>query len=155
VGDSEAVQKLIDGLARLDGTAGGRIAAQAIRQYGTTMRVDQMDEDAVAYFDPAKNEIVLNESLRDSSPNVLAAHLAHEGTHVQWMLQWHRPPSIDQEYHAFMAEAEVWNELKGNETDEWCDAVSWMISLGEADAKTIIRRQRAYKNLPEHAWMRR
>lgn len=45
-----------------------------------------MDEDSAAYFDPAKKEIVLNENLRNSSTNVLAAHLAHEGTHVQWML---------------------------------------------------------------------
>jgi hypothetical protein len=151
VDDSEVIHKLLDGLARLDGTASGRIAAQAIRQYGTTMRFGHMDEDSAAYFDPAKNEIVLNENLRNSSTNVLAAHLAHEGTHVQWMLQWDRPPSIDQEYHFFKAKAEVWNELKGSETDEWCDAVSWMISLGEADAKTIIRRQAAYKSLPEYA----
>jgi hypothetical protein len=151
VDDSEVIQKLLDGLAGLDGTASGRIATKAIRQHGTTIRFSQMAEDIAAYFDPTRNEIVLNESLRDSSPSILAAHLAHEGTHVQWMLQWNRSPSIDQEYHAFRAEAEVWNELRGNETDEWCDAVSWMISLGEADAKTIIRRQPHYKNLPEYA----
>jgi len=108
-----------------------------------------------AYFDPGRNEIVISEGLREASLNVLVQHLAHEGTHTQWMLQWNRSNSIDQEYHAFKAEAAVWNELKGNETDEWCDKVSWMISLGEVDAKTIIRRQPAYKNLPEYAWMRR
>jgi hypothetical protein len=150
VGDSEAVQKLQDGFARLDGAASGRAIAQIIRQYGTTMRFGQVDEDTAAYFDSVRNEIVLSESLRGSSPKVVAAYLAHEGTHVQWMLQWNRPDSIDQEYHAFKAQAEVWNELKGNETDEWCDGVSWMISRGEADAKTIIRRQPAYKDLPEY-----
>jgi len=151
VGDSGAVQKLQDGLARLDGAASGGAIAQIIRQYGTTMRFGQVDEDTAAYFDSVRNEIVLSESLKGSSPNVVAAYLAHEGTHVQWMLQWNRPDSIDQEYHAFKAQAEVWNELKGNEIDEGCDGVSWMISRGEADAKTIIRRQPAYKNLPEYA----
>jgi len=68
-----------------------------------------------------------------------------EGIHVQWG----RADSIDQEYHAFRAQAEVWNELKGNEVDEQCDWVSGMIAQGEAGAKAIIRF--LYPDLPEIA----
>jgi hypothetical protein len=146
VGDNEAVQKLSDGLATLQSSENGHAIARTICERATTMRFGQMDK-GVAYFDRTKNEIVINERLRDRSPNVLAAHLAHEGTHVQW----NRANSIDQEYHAFKAEAEVWNELKGSEMDEQCDHVSEIISLGEAEAKKMIRRAPPYRSLPEYA----
>ena len=146
VGDSEAVQKLSDGLATLQSSESGHAIARTVCERGTTMRFGQMDKDTAAYFDRTKNEIVIHERLRDRSPNVLAAHLAHEGTHVQW----NRANSIDQEYHAFKAEAEVWNELKESETDEQCDHVSEMISLGEAEAKKMIRRAPPYRSLPEY-----
>jgi len=151
VAQAGEIQRLQDGLAALEGARAGRSIATAIRERGIRVRFGQMDKDTVAYFDPTKNEIVLNERLQDSSSNVLAAHLAHEGTHVQWMLQWNRPLSIDQEYHAFKAEAEVWDELKGSETDDLCDQVSKMISLGEAEAKKVIRRALPYRSLPEYA----
>jgi hypothetical protein len=139
------IQKLQDGLAVLEGTRAGYSIAAAIRERGTAVRLGQAGEDVIAYFDPVSNEIVVNEELRDISFNVLVQHLAHEGTHVQWS----RPNSIDQEYHAFKAEAEVWNQLKGDETDEQCDRVSLMISLGEMRAKWVI--SDLYPNLPDYA----
>jgi hypothetical protein len=69
--------------------------------------------------------------------------MAHEGTHVQW----DAPNSIDQEYHAFKAEAAVWNKVKGDQTDTQCDAVSEMMARGEAEAEEEIRQM--YPKLPE------
>jgi len=146
VGNSEAIQKLSDGLVTLQSSESGHAIARTVCERATTMRFGQMDK-GVAYFDRTRNEIVINERLRDRLPNVLAQHLAHEGTHAQW----NRPNSIDQEYHAFKAEAEVWNELKGSETDEQCDPVSDMISLEEAEAKKVIRLIPHYRSLPEYA----
>ena len=103
-----------------------------------------MEANVVAYFDPERNEIAIHDSLQNASVVVLATHLAHEGTHVQWNMD----NSIDQEYYAFKAQAEVWNELRGSETDDQCDWVSWMISLGEREAKKRIRR--LYQSLPEY-----
>lgn len=151
MGQPGEMQKLQGGLAALEGTRAGHSIVAAIRKRGTAARFGQIDGDAIAYFDPVSNEIVVNEELRDTSLNVLVQHLAHEGTHVQWMLQRNCPNSIDQEYHAFKAEAEVWDELKGNETDDQCDQVSQMISLGEAEAKKRIRHALPYRNLPEYA----
>jgi hypothetical protein len=145
VGNSEEIAKLQEGMMMLEGIGIGRPIAAAVYEHGTSMRFGQTPKDVIACFDPNKNEIVINERFRSSSANVVAAHLAHEGTHVQW----NRDNSIDQEYHAFKAQAEVWNQLKGNETDEQCDWVSWMISLGEARAKAIIRFH--YPDLPETA----
>jgi hypothetical protein len=132
-------------LAALEGTRAGCPIAAAIREHGTTVRFGQAGEDVVAYLDPERNEIVVNEGLRDASLNVLVQHLAHEGTHVQW----NPPNSIDQEYHAFKAEAEVWNQLKGDEADKQCDRVSGVISQGEMEAKRKIRW--LYPGLPEYA----
>jgi hypothetical protein len=129
VGQVEESRKLQDGLTALERTIAG---------YPT-------GEDTIASLDPDKNEIVVNEGLRDASLSVLVQHLAHEGTHVQW----NRPNSIDQEHHAFKAEAEVWNQLKGDETDKQCDRVSGMISQGEMEAKKKIRW--LYPGLPEYA----
>lgn len=145
MGDRGAVLKLQDALMRLEGIRIGHSLAEIIRERGTTVRFGQTPKNVIAYFDQKGNEIVVSEGARDSSPNVLAQHLAHEGTHVQW----NRSGSIDQEHHAFKAEVEVWNHLKGDETDEQCDQVSWMISLGEMRAKWII--SDLYPNLPDYA----
>lgn len=77
---------------------------------------------------------------------ILAAHLAHEGIHVQW----DKANSIDQEHHAFRAQAEVWNELKEDQLDEQCDLVSRMIALGEENAKDLLISY-MYPELPEYA----
>jgi hypothetical protein len=145
VGQPGQTQKLQTGLATLEGARAGYSIAAAIREHGTTVRFGQTGKHVIACFDPDRNEIVINEGLRDASPSVLVQHLVHEGTHVQW----NRPNSIDQEYHAFDTEAGVWNQLKGDEADEQCNRVSWMISLGEMRAKWII--SDLYPNLPDHA----
>lgn len=142
VGESRKFQ---DVLTALEETEAGYSIATAIRERGTAVRFGQIGEDVIAYSDPGRNEIVVNEGLSDASPNVLIQHLAHEGTHVQW----NRPSSIDQEYHAFKAEAEVWNQLKGDETNKQCDWVRGMISQGEVEAKKKIRW--LYPGLPEYA----
>ena len=87
---------------------------------------------------------MIDDSLQNDSLAVLAAHLAHEGMHVQW----DEAGSINQEYHAFKAQAAVWNELRGSETDNQCDWVNWIISLGETQVKKRIRR--LYLDLPEY-----
>ena len=67
------------------------------------------------------NEIIVNERYKSASLAVIAAYLAHEDTHVQW----DEPNSIDQEYHAFKAEAAVWEELKRDESNWQCETISW------------------------------
>lgn len=131
-------------LTRLQESKTGRAIASTIYKHRTKVRFGETG-DAIACFDPTKNEISINESLRSASPNVLAAHLAHEGIH----LQWNRPDSIEQEYYAFKAEAEVWSELKGDEIDEICDNIYAIISLGKEQAKRNIRAR--YEELPEYA----
>lgn len=144
-GSSVEIEQLLGALSRLSETAIGHSISEAIREHGTTVRFGQVEDTAVAYFDSQSNEIVIGNGLQAASLEILAAHLAHEGTHVQWNTE----NSVEQEYHAFRAQAEVWSELKGDQVDEQCDLVRGMIALGEKDAKTIIRYH--YPNLPAHA----
>jgi len=115
---------------------------------GTRVAFGKTLGDVIAQFDSVANKITVNERCKSASLAVLAAHLAHEGTHVQW----DEPNSIDQEYHAFKAEAAVWEELKGDENNWQCEMISWVISRGEREAKKQIRR--AYPELPEY-WRQR
>ncbi len=140
-----SVDRVVDAMDRLSGTKSGRAIVQTILERGTRIRFGDTGGDTVAYFDSGKDEIVINEGLEDASPNVIAAHLAHEGTHAQW----NRTDSIDQEYHAFKAEAEVWDELRGSEHNMQCDWVNGVIALGERRAKDEIRR--FYPDLPDSA----
>ena len=142
--DRQAGEKLAEGLQRLETSDIGRPVAEAIQRHGTVIKFGSTEQEVVAQFDPVTNEILINEGLEDASPNVLAAHLAHEGAHVQW----DQPDSIDQEYHAFKAQAEVWKQVKRNETDRQCDRVAEMIDKGEKVAKEMIRR--FYPDLPEY-----
>jgi hypothetical protein len=135
---------LNEALRLLESTESGHQAAEAIQRKGTTVHLGPTDEGAIAQHDSDTNKITIHEGLKHASPRVLAAHLAHEGTHVLW----DQPNSIDQEYHAFKAQAKVWERIKGEESDPQCDWVSWMISLGEEEAKRIIRR--LYPDLPEY-----
>jgi hypothetical protein len=143
-GDVVENEKLASGLEKLESTDTGRPIAQALQEHGTMIRFGATDQGAIAQFDPTANGITIHQSLKTASSEIIAAHMAHEGTHVQW----DAPDSIDQEYHAFKAQAEVWNQLKGNQTDMQCDGVSAMIARGEADAKVIIRQM--YPGLPEY-----
>ncbi|MFQ5859727.1 MAG: hypothetical protein ACE5LU_29375 [Anaerolineae bacterium] len=145
-GSPEETQQFRGALGRLSEIQVGHSISEAIRERSTTIRFGQVEEHTVAYFDPAGNEIVIDDSLQGASLEVLAAHLAHEGTHVQW----DKANSIDQEYHAFRTQAEVWNELKGDQSDEQCDFVSRMIALGEENAKDLFISS-MYPELPEYA----
>lgn len=145
-GNSEEKEILEKARNRLQESHTGQSIASAISERHTSIQFGETPDDAIAYFDPEGNEIVINKSLKDVSPNILATHLAHEGIHVQW---WDKPNSIEQEYQAFKAQAEVWNALKGGEADEQCDWVSGIIAQGEIRAKTIIRF--LYPDLPEAA----
>lgn len=145
-GNAEEVQQLQEALSQLTSGEVGYPIGEAIRKQGTSIRFGQIEENAVAYFDPGSNEIVLDQALSDAPSETLAAHLAHEGTHVQW----DQPSSIDQEYHAFRAQAEVWNALQGDQTDTQCDFVSRMIALGEQNAKDLYI-SHMYPELPEYA----
>jgi len=102
-----------------------------------------LEPGTVAQFDHQTNEITVNEGLKDASPNVLAAHLAHEGTHVQWVKDGKGYNTEDEivnaEYADFKNQADVWNEVKGAETDEQCDDVAAIMALGEDEAKDLIR----------------
>lgn len=86
----------------------GRAICQTLQERRTRVRFEPLPENLLRYY--RNNEIVLNESLRGASPSVLAAHPAHEGTHAQWG----QCASIDQEYHARGAQAEVWLQLRGD-----------------------------------------
>jgi hypothetical protein len=144
IGTPQESEKLEAALRQLGATNAGAPIARALYVRGTRIKFGLTDDDAIAQFDPYTNEITIHVSQKDASPAVLAAYLAHEGAHVQW----NKPDSIEQEYHAFKAEADIWNQLKGDETDEQCDWVNSMIDLGEADAKREIRKR--YPGLPEY-----
>jgi hypothetical protein len=135
---------LNEALRLLESVESGHQAARVIQGKGTTVHFGSTVIGAIAQYDLDTNKITIHQSLKDASPRVLAAHLAHEGTHVLW----EQPNSIDQEYHAFKAQAKVWERIKGEESDLQCDWVSGMISLGEEEAKRIIRR--LYPDLPEY-----
>ena len=132
---------LQEAFSQLQAIDAGKTIADAIQEKGTTIKFGSTDEDAIAQFDPAANEITIHESLKEANPQVLAAHLAHEGTHLQLGDPSSADDALDQEYQCFKAEAEVWNAVKGSEKDKICDDVSAMIKKGEADAKADIRRR--------------
>ncbi len=142
---------------RLASTDTGSSIAQTIQDQKTTCEFGKTRDDAIAQYDRAKNKITISESEKDASPAVLAAHLAHEGTHAGWdqpcrtdLFDSFAEDYVNEEYHAFLAQDQVWQMLKGEETDKQCDWVSALIGKGEADAKAEIRQM--YFNNIAQAW---
>jgi len=146
-GDANDVNQLNDAMDSLESTDVGKEIGKSIRENNVGVKLGDVGEGAVAQFDPKTNEITIDESLKDADPSVLAAHLAHEGTHAQWSAQGIDHDSIDQEYHAEKNETAVWDEIKGDKTDNQCDFISEEIAQGEADAKMQIRQR--YPNLSD------
>jgi hypothetical protein len=142
---------------KLEAAEAGTRPANAIKRHGTTIQFGET-KGAIAQFVLSTNEITIANESKESSSAVLAAHLAHEGTHVGWDKP-HRLDSfeefaddyVEEEYQAFKAEADVWNAVKGDEADEQCDGVSEMIAQGEAEAKRIIRQM--YLNDIYQSWL--
>ncbi len=105
------------------------------------------DRGCWAVFDKAINRITLCQSLSDRPPQIIAPHLAHEATHAAW----YRPSSIDQEYHAFKAQAEVWSALKNGLEDDPNDEVQARVGWGEHACKQDLRSWPGYSDYPESA----
>lgn len=141
--DTPEAEKLQEGFRRLGEVDSGRPIADTIHEHGTAIHFGLLEPGTVAQFDHQTNEITVSEGLKDASSNVLAAHLAHEGTHVQWVRDSKGYNTEDEivnaEYAALKNQADVWNAVKGAEIDEQCDDVAAIIALGEMEAKDLIR----------------
>ncbi|MEK7849820.1 MAG: hypothetical protein AAB213_03250 [Candidatus Omnitrophota bacterium] len=112
---------------------------------------------ALAWYVPYFNTITINLEEFEKSESVQASLLAHEGTHAWWNYDMTQGQpergtntynSIDQEYNCFVNSANVWNEIKGPETDPDMDGWASIMAFGEAQAKEYIRQ--VYAGLPEY-----
>lgn len=140
----------------LAASVSGAEISQRITLYDTKIGFGSGVSGALAWFSPYFNTITFDLDEFGNSNEVHAALLAHEGTHAWWD---HDPTqgeperetngdTIDQEYNAFLAGANVWNEVKGSETDYQMDSWAEIIGEGEASAKETIRIY--YSGLPEY-----
>lgn len=136
-GDAQDVRKLETAVQVLESSDSGRAIAQSIRERGAEIEFAPLSDRTIAQFNPP-NEIKINEAYKDASPAVLAASLAHEGTHLQSGDPRSSTDALDQEYKCFKAEAEVWNQVKRDESNSMEDDVVTMIRKGEAEAKAEI-----------------
>jgi hypothetical protein len=137
VGDAQDAQKLETAMQVLENSDSGRAIAQSIRERGTQIGFAPLSDRTVAQFNPP-NGITVNEAYKNESPAVLAAALAHEGTHLQSGDPSSSADALDQEYKCFKTEAEVWNQVKGGENNLLEEDVVTMIGKGEAEAKAEI-----------------
>jgi len=136
-GDAQDVQKLETAMQVLENSDSGRAIAQSIRERGTKIKFAPLCDRTVAQFNPP-NGITIIEAYKDVSPAVLAASMAHEGTHLQSGDPISSADALDQEYRCFKAEAQVWNQVKGTENNAMEEDVVTMIGKGEAEAKAEI-----------------
>jgi DNA-binding transcriptional regulator GbsR (MarR family) len=138
VSNKESAKKLEAALVRLSLTKRGRAYTAAIEKHGTKIKFGYLPSDRVGQYYEVENEIVISWDQRHKSKSVLSSYIAHEGKHVELWFRTGQPNSVDEEYQAYKAQAEVWEEVKGDESDENCDEISALISLGEDRAKDVI-----------------
>lgn len=141
-GSEEEVQKIHSALKTLDGTKAGSSIAKAIEIHRTLVRFDHLK--GYGHFDTKKNEIVLNKELESRSVEVIAAHLAHEGSHVTG------DRTLQDEYLARKREVVVWTERRGDQEDEYLDLLTVQIGLlSEAEYLDLLKEQPPYRHLPD------
>ncbi len=111
----------------------------------------------------SNGRIIINRDLKNQSPVVIAAILAHEGTHAQ-LISFLRPNSVEQEYRCYLAQARVWKEtraqLKMSEQENLEDSTykpnfenAYALEIAQMDRKNAFSRiQKDYQqvgiNLP-------
>ncbi len=83
------IQKLQDGLTALEGMRAGYSIAAAIHEQGTAARFGQTGEDVIAYFDPVRNEIVVNEELRGTTQRSGSTSSPRGHAHAMESAQFH------------------------------------------------------------------
>ncbi|MEA3369024.1 MAG: hypothetical protein U9Q24_01515 [Candidatus Ratteibacteria bacterium] len=143
----------------LAGSSSGADIAAALKSEETALGFGQISSMAMAWFEPANNAVIINSYYLRKSPKMTAILLAHEGTHLQWKCDLtmgtpipgggeRSPNSIDQEYHAFLNQTLVWEEIEVVGEDESIDSWAALISSGEERAKAFIRA--VYWGLPEY-----
>lgn len=157
-------------LAVLKGSSAGGSLGNLIEQMSISLSYGSMPDGALAYWDSGNNAIVVNSFLRTTfSEKAIAGIVGHEATHAdysynpqKWIdLTLERHPeltsdqlhiirypfdSIDQEYNAFAATAQVWQEVRGSETNASLDSILSSYSQGESFFKNQIRT--AYADQP-------
>lgn len=85
-----------------------------------------------------------SEWLAGKTAQMAATVLAHEGWHVAQLLQGifddftHYPRVVDLEYEAFVAGAELWDAVKGTQSEPTLDAGAGCVAQGEARCKEIL-----------------
>ena len=96
----------------------GKASAEMIIHAETDVVFGEMDE-LNGYYSPSRNRIVVNEELRSTSADVLAAVLIHETMHVAQYQQRRGPRSpaecVEDEIEAFKAEGQWWYEWHGSD----------------------------------------
>lgn len=132
---------------------------------------ESMDDGTLGYWWGIEhNTIYINEALRTLYPaTAVAAIIAHEATHADYEYnspKWinstleahpeltsadlHIPGnSIDQEYNAFSTEIQVWNQIKGSDTNDEMDGLAAMYAQGEEYLKGVLRVAYAEYDLDE------
>lgn len=150
-GDTDEKRILREAFLKLGGVSIGGRLIDTLVELGTQVGFAKPDElerrNCFAIFDKTTNRITLCHSLLARAIEVIAPHLAHEATHALW----YRPSSIDQEYQAFKAQAEVWSMLKNGCDDEQNDEVQRMVDWGEHEFKEELRGWDSYSEYPESA----
>ena len=143
--DPEEAKQLEDVKATLWESNRGRSILDSINDRGTLVEFGFLPSEyryiegkrikvvAVAEYNPVGNTITINTDFKGKPSNVIAPYLAHEGVHVQYY-RGEKKPSLNEEYEAFKAQAEVWTEVKGQEHDRINEQVETMISWGKESA---------------------
>jgi hypothetical protein len=109
-------KKLDEGLELLRNTSSGRNIAEHLDKVRVKITFGQpKTSGAAAVFVPnflgTSGKIIVSERLRDEETPVVAAILAHEGTHAR-MNSILGYDSVEQEYRCYMAQARVWKEAR-------------------------------------------
>ena len=130
----------------LDYSTTGYPYALFIQREGVTVIYGDRFPEATAWYLPSLRAIQVNYNLFGYPPQVPAAYIAHESLHAEW----DRCNSINQEYHAFKRQTEVWKEIKGDAEEEGLDWILKLYTFSEDIIKDWIREQPAYEDLPEY-----
>jgi len=118
-----------------------------IVEHNVGIEVEELPPGILAKFDDLGNAIIIDPAAKAEPAKVVAQYLVHEGEHARW----YPVDSIYQEYHAFKAEADFWNEVRKGTAHETCDWVAGFVGQGKRAAMDYIRTIPGNQHFPTYA----
>jgi len=131
----------------INNTDEGHLYYGQLMSSGVGIVVSELAEGLWGVYYPDEDTIHLSQQAKKDGVKIGATILVHEAEHTRWIGE----NSINQEYHAYKAQSEFWNAVKGSDQHEFLDWCAGMALQGKHEAMDWLRGFYPCAGMPDYS----